>query len=141
MASVPVAAPARNGKLAAITTEVAAPKALTRKEEATRRAEQRSNALREFYSTQTRNAWAAETEIALRDSLDSEQVSFEEIGCRAGICRLLAIGAERNQIFNAVSRAADMKTFSRVLSETDGKFTVESFMSPAETSWPVPQGI
>jgi hypothetical protein len=116
------------------------PTKLDRREEAQRRAQQRSTALREFYESRPRNGWAAETEIALRDSLRADDIAFDEIGCRAGICCVVAIGEQRDEIFRTVSQAANMKTFSRVLSETDGTMTVESFMSPAETQWPVPQG-
>jgi hypothetical protein len=110
-----------------------------KRQEAIRRADQRTETLRQFHSTQPRNAWAQETEIAFQRAPLPEGVTFREVSCKADICRIVASGKDRYAIFDAVSGVQEeRKTFSRQISESDGVAIVETFVSPNDSDWPNP---
>jgi hypothetical protein len=121
------------GKLATSSTSE------TRRQEAIRRADLRSETLRNFHATQPRNAWAQEAEIELQKASLPEGIAFKEVSCKADICRVVATGRDRHAIFDVVSGVQkERKTFSRQISESGGIATVESFVSPNSADWPNP---
>lgn len=111
------------------------------REEALRVSAQRADVLRSFFAERSRDAWAAQTEIELRQTVVPEGIALQEVSCRAAICRLLFTGGDTLGLFEAVSKARERsKTFAREVSSSDGVVTVEAFISPSGTSWPSVRG-
>lgn len=113
-----------------------------RRERAIKRAQVKSDTLRAFHDVQPRDGWAAEMEMRLRDLAQPEGISFDEVTCRASVCRIVASGDDKTKVMEAVastSRLDKMKMFSRLIRDVDGKATVESFLSPSGTKWPQPK--
>jgi hypothetical protein len=105
------------------------------------RAVKKSETLSNFFLSRPRDSWAAQTEIELRQRQAPEGVAFEEIGCRAGVCRIVASGQDRLKVMDALSAAISstrMKSYSRLVSNSDGVAKVEGYLSPGDIKWPRP---
>lgn len=106
------------------------------------RAAKKSETLRAFFLSQPRDGWASQTEIELRQTQPPEGIVFEDVGCRSGVCRIVASGEDKKKVMDAFSttvRSTKMKSYSRLVSDADGVAKVEGYLSPGDVTWPRPQ--